>query len=437
VAETLALCHPLEDRTMLDGVTHVPASRALLISEHGLTFEPRRDAWSSPPARANWTLEESADALEEALDSAVAAWTGAEARINIALTGGIDTRLLLTFANPRGPHLEASTFGEIESVEVKVARELCRLTDTAHGTCELSAGESVSSEELSRFAIETEWVSDAAGPFYWRRWLSFLAEREAPMVSGYVGDILAGHRARLPGVPRRKFFLSALDARDDVAADAASQGRVFARFARDGSREDFSLQLGARMADAYTRLPGESVLERMIALHLSLRQRRYASWFSNVCDRAVPSLHPFLSRAVVDAFARMPLSSRFDRAAVHTLLRRRMPQALLLIDSNTGRRAVQASRWDWWRDAALHNPYSRRLAAFLGKPDRLVLSTFHALVRAHRLQIVEELERPNLALDELLDLRSISAAVRDGRGVALYPQMRLFNVAAFTRGFYG
>ena len=431
IAEILTLCHPLGDRTLLEGVTHLPASRALLFSPKGLSEEHRRDAWSTTPSAANWSVEQSADALEAALDRAVVGWTRNADEINVALSGGADSRLLLPFVRRHVGRVRASTFGEPRSLEVTVAKRVCEATDTVHHVCDLGLPESMSSDRLASFALETEWLGDSAAPFYWQRWLEFLGAQRVPVLTGYLGGI--GGRLLCWGVPRGKLLSRAAVARDDLARHPFSEGKALIPFARDAFRADLREGVGARLATSYSSLPGERTYERLRALEVSQRQRRYIGWYPELYERSVRTVHPFLSRSVMDVLARIP--PNFERAAVQSVLARTLPNVLRFPDSNTGRRIAHAGRLDFWSDAALHNRYATRLAEYLGRPERLAFSTFRRRIQAHRLQIARELEHPNAVLDELIDMPSAGAAVRDAR-IPPYLQMRLYNLARFTRWFY-
>jgi len=253
IAELLTLCHPLGDRTLLEGVAHVPASRALVFSEKGLSRESRRDAWSTMPSAETWSVEQSADALENALDRAVAAWTQTAGEINIALSGGADSRLLLPFVRRHVRHVRASTFGELRSLEFTVARRLCEATDTVHHVCDLGRSPSMSTDRLASFALETEWLGDSAGPFYWRQWLDFLAAERVSVVTGYLGGI--GGRLLCWGVPRGKLLAGAELAREDVARHPVAEGKALIPFARDVFRADLGEGVGVRLASSYSSLP--------------------------------------------------------------------------------------------------------------------------------------------------------------------------------------
>ncbi len=435
IAETLTLCHPLDDRTLLAGVAHVPASHALVFAASGIERQERRDAWSAPVSEASWSLEDSADALDAALDRSVRVWSHGHERVDIALTGGVDSRLLLPCLRARVAHVQACTFGEPRSLEVLVARQLCAETGTAHDVCELRDDETLASDELASFAAETEWLGDSAGPFYWRRWLAFVSARGLPLASGYLGDVLGGHRLLSWGVPRGALEGPALAASDDLARHPASAGSTLIPFARTGFRDEIGHEVGERLADVYAHLPGERAYRRLLALDLSQRQRRYIGWFPEVCEEAVPVLSPYLSTDVMETVARMPFASLFNRAAVHVVLERRMPGAMRHVDANTGRRLVHATRWQACSDAMTHNRYTRRIAAWLGMPERLVLSTFQRLIRAQRDAIAAELETHQSMLAELIDLRTLAAAVRADRGPTPYQAMRVYNVATFVRRF--
>ena len=416
---------------MLEGVAHVPASRALVFSEQGLSRESRRDAWSTMPSAETWSVEQSADALENALDRAVAAWTQTAGEINIALSGGADSRLLLPFVRRHVRHVRASTFGELRSLEVTVASRLCEATDTVHHVCDLGHSPSMSTDRLASFALETESLGDSAGPFYWRQWLDFLAAEGVPVMTGYLGGI--GGRLLCWGVPRGKLLAGAELAREDVARHPVAEGKALMPFARDAFRADLGEGIGVRLASSYSSLPGEKVYERLRSLEVSQRQRRYIGWYPEVYERSVRTVHPFLSESVLDALARIPLN--LERAAAQRVLARLLPNGGRFPDSNTGRRIAHAGRLDFWRDATLHNRYATRLTEFLGRPERLALSTFRRRIEAHRAHIVHELQHPNAALDELIDMPGAAAAVGDAR-IPPYLQMRLYNVARFTRWFY-
>jgi hypothetical protein len=180
-------------------------------------------------------------------------------------------------------------------------------------------------------------------------------------------------------------------------------------------------------------LPGETACERLRALEVSQRQRRYIGWHPELYEKSVKTIHPFFSKSVLDVFARIPLN--LERAAVQSVLARTLPNVLRFPDSNTGRQIAHTGRLDFWRDAALHNRYATRLAEFLGRPERLAFATFRRRIEAHRLLIVRELEQPNPALADVIDMPSAGAAVRDAR-MPPRLQMRLYNLARFTRWFY-
>jgi hypothetical protein len=289
----------------------------------------------------------------------------------------------------------------------------------------------MSRNRLASFALETESLGDSAAPFYWRQWLDFLAAEGVPVVTGYLGGI--GGRLLCWGVPRGKLLSRAEVAREDVARHPFAEGKALMPFARDAFRADLREGVGVRLASSYSSLPGEKAYERLRSLEVSQRQRRYIGWYPELYERSVRTVHPFLSESVLDVLARIP--PNFERAAVQRVLARMLPNVGRFPDSNTGRRIAHTGRLDFWRDAALHNRYATRLAEFLGTPEKLALSTFRRQIEAHRPHIVRELQHPNAVLDELIDMPSAAAAVTDAR-IPPYLQMRLYNLARFTRWLY-
>jgi hypothetical protein len=203
-------------------------------------------------------------------------------------------------------------------------------------------------------------------------------------------------------------------------------------FARDAFRADLADGVGARLASVYSELEGDQACQRVRALDLSQRQRRYIGWFPELCEKSVTTVHPLVSRSVLDVFARIPLN--IEGASIQAVLARTLPRAVGLPDSNTGRRIAHRGRLDFWRDAVLHNRYVTPLAERLGRAE-LASGTFDRRIEGHRLHIAQELQHRNAVLADLIDMPGAAAAVRDAR-VPVRLQMRLYNVARFTRWFY-
>jgi hypothetical protein len=120
--------------------------------------------------------------------------------------------------------------------------------------CDLGPSESMSSDELASFALETEWFGDSAGPFYWQQWLELLKTQGVPVLTGYLGGIVGGSRLLSWGVPRGKLSSSAEVARDDVARHPFGEGRALIPFGKDAFQADLREGVGARLANLYCSL---------------------------------------------------------------------------------------------------------------------------------------------------------------------------------------
>ena len=193
VAEFIACGCVLEDRTIFQGIQLLPAGSSWVFRNGSLQqkrkyFEPREWEEQRPS-----DLDGYYDGLREALSKNLPRYFKSRERISLALTGGMDTRVLMAFRKPKSNSLPCITFGGMfrDSEDVRVARRVAGRLQQQHDVIPIG------SEFLRRFphyAEKTVRLTEGAIDVYRAPDLYFSekAREIAPvkMVGTYGSEIL-------------------------------------------------------------------------------------------------------------------------------------------------------------------------------------------------------------------------------------------------------
>ncbi len=134
LGEFVALSCILEDRTIFTGIKAIPAAsawifRSGMISQKSIYFQPRE--WEQQPA-----LEEDVyyQELRRVLSRNLPLYFAGRDQIGVALTGGLDTRVILAWRKPTPGSLPCYTFGGMyrDSQDVRIARRVAKLCQQTH-----------------------------------------------------------------------------------------------------------------------------------------------------------------------------------------------------------------------------------------------------------------------------------------------------------------
>jgi asparagine synthase (glutamine-hydrolysing) len=134
LGEFVALSCILEDRTIFTGIKAIPAAstwifRSGSISQKRVYFQPRE--WEQqPPLEEGVYYQE----LRRVLSRNLPLYFAGHDRIGVALTGGLDTRVILAWRRPTPGSLPCYTFGGMfrDSQDVRIARRVAELCQQTH-----------------------------------------------------------------------------------------------------------------------------------------------------------------------------------------------------------------------------------------------------------------------------------------------------------------
>lgn len=161
VGEFLSCGVPLQDRTLLNGVSLLPGGARWTLHPgrgvvRGRYFDPSTWEQQSP-----LDVEDFQSAFQETFDRILPRYLQDGQGIGMSLTGGLDGRMIMAAAPRGGDTLPCYTFGGAyrESVDVALARRVAHCRGKTHQVI------GVGNEFLARFpdlAHDTVWVSDGA-----------------------------------------------------------------------------------------------------------------------------------------------------------------------------------------------------------------------------------------------------------------------------------
>ena len=214
LGEFVALSCVLENRTIFAGIQVLPPASAWVfrdgaIARRGVYFEPREWEEQTPLESEAYYRE-----LRDVLSRNLPRYFSGRERIGIALTGGLDTRVIMAWRKPQPGTLSCYTFGGMfrECEDVKIARRIADLCRQTHQVLE------VGNEFLSRFphyAERSVYLSEGGVDVYHASdlYVSERARQIAPVkVVGTYGSEMIRHAVMLsptaptPGLYRPEFL---------------------------------------------------------------------------------------------------------------------------------------------------------------------------------------------------------------------------------------
>lgn len=315
VADFLAFEHVTGDRTLLREVRALPPATVATFDARGLRLE----RYWQPSYRPNGTaaIEEYVEEFGRRLDIAIAQVLAAPLRPGFPISGGLDSRAILSVLGPG--HLEAPcfTYGIPGCDDLAIATELARVLGAPHHVFALEPGYiAARAAEQVRLTDGMQLALNVHATVLQR-----CAEWCDTIVLGNGGDCL----------------LDGLWTGRDVAPDSEEFARgMFERLNRVIDRPLAAAVLGpalrdvfaggyARLRERLARYPGATAADRADAYNVGERHWRWVLQGIPAQSTHVEFVEPFYDYDLADFALTVPASLRTRRRLHIELIRRRAP----------------------------------------------------------------------------------------------------------------
>jgi hypothetical protein len=417
VAAYLGLGYTPDDRTCFHEITILPPGAVVELRPEGPVVLRARcriygDRHASLPVPAKYEL------LDGVLDRSIGDWCGGRgADLVVSLSGGYDSRYALALLQARGIAPRCMTFGHPRSKDARGARGLCEA---------LGLDFELYTMERTSWATWERCVQQAGviGGFQWgawaEDWLERLRRAGRSVLLGYLGDALSGKHL----VQRPEHRGDWLRDWETWSLDEGWAGSPLLRpEAGDRLRRVVRERLDQVAGEAEVAFPHQR------ALHLDLygRQRRFVAAQPNLMARFVSPVPFFYTMEGIDFWSNLPFDDLRRQALYLSYARARFPALF-------GEPKRPASPLLRVR-GALTNLGVRLVPALKqvlapGEIDR------RAIIRRHRVEIVEVVKAVGPLLEPLVDPLRVTRAIETyprGADLNTVQLLRLVNLAALLR----
>ena len=202
VAETFACGSVLQDRTLFSGISLLPGGSRWSFASNGTISKERYfspETWERQPTLGNVDFY---DQLKETFARILPKYLGGGNSVAMSLTGGLDGRMIMAWANPSPGALPCYTFGGAyrECADVGIARRIAILCRQSHQTIDVGSDFLT---EFPRLADKAVFVSDGAMDVTGavELYTNQIARQIAPvrLTGNYGSEIVRGNVAFRPG----------------------------------------------------------------------------------------------------------------------------------------------------------------------------------------------------------------------------------------------
>ncbi len=286
--------HPISDWTIYMDMKVVPQDSAAEWDEKGFRAN---QVWAVRPSQSRWEAkwDDLVDEMYEVSRQAIADVLRSQSEWTLPLSSGLDSRLIAAVAAKENVNVRAYAYGASNSTDVVYSREIAQALGFPWKL--ISLPNDFLTRQTKRWA---NWFGSGMivhGMYF----MSFLDEvmrdASAPVLSGYIGDVLSGDGLTEGAEVHAKKSYQIDD--DWYSSWIPNELKVSSKFPIDDALE----RNAENIQEQIDSFPGARY-QRLILLELWNRQRRYTSFQSIVLDYTLGSANPFLSRA----FARFCLS---------------------------------------------------------------------------------------------------------------------------------
>jgi asparagine synthase (glutamine-hydrolysing) len=202
VAETFACGSVLQDRTLFAGISLLPGGSRWSFASNGHIGKERYfspETWERQPTMGNVDFY---DHLKETFARILPKYLGGGNPAGMSLTGGLDGRMIMAWANPSPGALPCYTFGGAyrACADVKIARRIAMLCGQSHRTISVGADFLAKFPSLAEKAVfVSDGAMDVTGAV--ELYANRIARQIAPvrLTGNYGSEICRGNVAFRPG----------------------------------------------------------------------------------------------------------------------------------------------------------------------------------------------------------------------------------------------
>ncbi len=325
VATMLAKECPYGDGTFFARVKMLPQGGRLVLENGAVKISRYHIPTYQPEAERSVaeTIDEAYALFERSVDKRVQ--THHTGRVLVAVSGGLDSRLLLHHVRERGDDLELFTYGQPGCNETAISRETCRVLGLEHRWRLIETNP----DWLGQHARQAVWLND--GQVNSRNaTLLGIAKELGPGPSPYLSGILGPYMSIGTG-----HFCKEADL--GIIADEQELRRRVLKFSGvEGGVEGFAgymtPETATEMGEAAREQVWDSFQEhrhaptfgdqKMLHMHFNLGRRMQAAVYAN--KFFFHDLTPFVDPELFDFYLRLPPRAKWRNVIYQEMYRRRM-----------------------------------------------------------------------------------------------------------------
>ena len=437
LASTLALSHPMSDDTLIEGVKTLPINCATVFRQEKIDFLNRPA--STGAVDCNSTQEELGDRLNGLMEKSLETWLGDSPHSLIALSGGLDSRLLLGYLQRSGKKITAATWGEAESDDFKLGVSLAEATNTEYLTYTFSGESAIAESDLKFPGWHTESFSVNNVPFYWKGWIELLQTKNLPVIHGFLGGPLGGGRLPKWGIQPNYF---GQEISDKVVSQLNNWGMNAApNILSDFGTPEFKFYLTEGVAqdltNAFEKIEYPYVYQRLMCLDFYYRQRRYlGNAISKILSTYLPTKLPFYTKNNLDFALQLPLELILDRKIFRKLLLKQFSNLASFQEADKGKLPIYSNPIKKSIDRLIENKYTWYLLPKT-KPRNSAL-VFSLLLDKHLPIFINTIKDSGNILNNYIDIEKTIYKLKSEN---ISPQergeiMRIFNTCTFINRYF-
>ena len=411
--------HTVGDQTLVRSIHVVASDSVTTWDDNG---QASRRLWTVVPGedRAEESWDDLVDQMYEHSRAAIAETLSAAPRWILPLSGGLDSRLIAAVGASLGVEAHAYAWGSPDTADVVHSRQVARALDIPWKGIELG------SDYLVRYTQQWARMFGGTLHFHGMYQMAFLDaiadEPPAPILTGYVGDIVSAHPLVGRGPTRYQLY--------DEWYTHWSPAELHTLLTCPVG--DALEELASDVTDQVQALPGTAFKRSMLAEAWS-RQRVFSSFQSTLSDywRGVGT--PLAGRAYARFCLSLPRGALDGRRLLADVYRRHYPRMAVIPGTYGTEPFIRTGRYLLMKRLADALPAGLRVGALRG--FRTVDPRMDtACVQAHGWDALWPLQEARRELADWMDLSKIDAAYRevmtDSRDVR--PLRKLQSVQAFA-----